>query len=169
MKKLTIMLGLFLFLIACQDKTNHEDAQKPTEPVSESVTAEETQKKGEGLTSEEDEDIPPVYIDETKYTGDELEIVKLMNTRLRYLWEEDEKGYMSLIDPQSPVSGMSRTKVRKVISMSDITIQEQKKLYEGVVEVTELKENDVESSSIMVFWKKKEDGDSAQWIIADID
>ncbi|MFS0870307.1 hypothetical protein AB3N00_10185 [Paenibacillus xylanilyticus] len=167
MKKLTIMLGLFLFLIACQDKSNHEDPQEHAEPVSESVTADETQKNG--LTSEGDEDIPPVYIDETNYTGDELEIVKLMNTRLRYLWEEDEKGYMSLIDPQSPVSGMSRTKVRKVISMSDITIQEQKKLYQGVVEVTELKENDVESSSIMVFWKKKVDGDSAQWIIADID
>lgn len=92
-----------------------------------------------------------------------------MNARLHYIWEEDEKGYMSLIDPQAPVSGMGITKVRKVISMSDITIQEQKKLYQAVVRVTELKENDKEYNSTMVFWKKKEEGDSAQWIIADID
>ncbi|MNP67370.1 hypothetical protein D3C76_1631950 [compost metagenome] len=92
-----------------------------------------------------------------------------MNARLLYIWEEDEKGYMSLIDPQAPVSGMGRTKVRKAISMSDITIQEQKKLYQAVVRVTELKENDKEYNSTMVFWKKKEEGDSAQWIIADID
>ncbi|MMZ71381.1 hypothetical protein D1872_347430 [compost metagenome] len=53
--------------------------------------------------------------------------------------------------------------------MSDITIQEQKKLYQAVVMVTELKENDEEYSSTMVFWKKKEEGDSARWVIADID
>lgn len=53
--------------------------------------------------------------------------------------------------------------------MSDITIQEQRKLYQAVVMINELNENDEEYSNTMVFWKKKEDGDSAQWIIADID
>ncbi|WP_339272668.1 hypothetical protein MKY59_17340 [Paenibacillus sp. FSL W8-0426] len=170
MKKLTAMLGLFALLIACQDKTTREEVQKPTIPVTESVTEEENKQKDEEITTaKEAEDIPPVYLDETKYTGDELEIVKLMNARLRYIWEEDEKGYMSLIDPQAPISGMGKLKVRKVTSMSDITIQEQKKLYQAVVMVTELKENDEEYSNIMVFWKKKEEGDSARWVIADID
>lgn len=153
MRKLMIVSLLFLLLVACQNKGNTEDAQQ-----------------GEEIpTSQEKEDIPPVYLDETNYTGDELEIVKLMNARMRYLYERDEKGYMSLIDPESPVSGMAGSKVRKIISMDEIIIQEQKKLYQGVVTITELRENDEEASHIMVFWKKKEDGDSAQWVIADID
>lgn len=167
MKKFTVLSLLFLFLIACQDKTTNEAFQKPTIPVTESVT-------DEAEAPKEDKGIPPVYLDETNYTGDELEIVQLMNSRMRYMWEEDEKGYMSLFDPQSPVSGMpvssfSGFKVRKIISMSEITIREQKKLYEALVMVTELRENEEEASSSMVFRKKKSDGDAAKWIFADID
>ncbi|MFE6078191.1 hypothetical protein ACFVQB_27420 [Paenibacillus sp. NPDC057886] len=175
MKKLTALSVLFLFLIACQEKTTHEAVQKPTIPVTESVTEETIEQKDhEAEAPKEEKGIPPVYLDETNYTGDELEIVKLMNSRMRYLWEGDEQGYMSLIDPQSPVSGMSGSglsgfKVRKIISMSDINILEQKKLYEALVMVTELRENEEEVSSSMVFWKKKADGDAAKWIFADID
>ncbi|PWW40794.1 MULTISPECIES: hypothetical protein [Paenibacillus] len=170
MKKLTVLSLLFLFLIACQDKTTHEAVQKPTIPVTESVTDEVIeQKDDEAEALNKDKGIPPVYLDETKYTGDELEIVKLMNVRMRYIWEEDEEGYMSLFDPQSPVSGMPVSKVRKVISMSKIKIREQKKLYEALVMVTELRENGEEFGPSMVFWKKKADGDAAKWIFADID
>ncbi|MFS0857535.1 hypothetical protein [Paenibacillus taichungensis] len=170
MKKLTALSLLFLFLIACQDKTTHEVVQKPTIPVTESVTDDLIeQKDDESEAPKEDKGIPPVYLDETKYTGDELEIVKLMNVRMRYIWEEDEEGYMSLFDPQSPVSGMPVSKVRKVISMSKIKIREQKKLYEALVMVTELRENGEEFGPSMVFWKKKADGDAAKWIFADID
>ncbi|CAM2977367.1 hypothetical protein MHB84_04760 [Paenibacillus sp. FSL F4-0087] len=170
MKKLTVLSLLFLFLIACQDKTTHEAVQKPTIPVTESVTDEAIeQKDDEAEAPKEDKGIPPVYLDETKYTGDELEIVKLMNVRMRYIWEEDEEGYMSLFDPQSPVSGIPVSKVRKVISMSKIKIREQKKLYEALVMVTELRENGEEFGPSMVFWKKKADGDAAKWIFADID
>ncbi|QOS77693.1 hypothetical protein JNUCC31_23455 [Paenibacillus sp. JNUCC31] len=170
MKKLTALSVLFLFLMACQDKTTNEAMQKPTIPVTESVTEETIKDKDdEAAAPKEDKGTPPVYLDETNYTGDELEIVKLMNVRMRYIWEEDEKGYMSLFDPQSPVSGMPASKVRKVISMSKIKIREQKKLYEALVMVTELRENEEEASSSMVFWKKKADGDAAKWIFADID
>jgi hypothetical protein len=162
MKKFTVLSLLFLFLIACQDKTTNEAFQKPTIPVTESVT-------DEAEAPKEDKGIPPVYLDETNYTGDELEIVQLMNSRMRYMWEEDEKGYMSLFDPQSPVSGMPVSKVRKVISMSKIKIREQKKLYEALVMVTELRANGEEFGPSMVFWKKKADGDAAKWIFADID
>lgn len=170
MKKLTVLSLLFLFLIACQDKTTHEAVQKPTIPVTESVTdAAIEQKDDEAEAPKKDKGIPPIYLDETKYTGDELEIVKLMNVRMRYIWEADEEGYMSLFDPQSPVSGMPVSKVRKVISMSKIKIREQKKLYEALVMVTELRENGEEFGPSMVFWKKKADGDAAKWIFADID
>ncbi|MGC5770836.1 hypothetical protein [Paenibacillus pabuli] len=170
MKKLILCSLLFLCLIACQDKTTHDAMQEPTNPVTESVTEEVIkQKDDEAAAPKEDKGTPPVYLDETKYTGDELEIVQLMNSRMRYIWEEDEKGYMSLFDPQSPVSGMPVSKVRKVISMSKIKIREQKKLYEALVMVTELRENGEEFGPSMVFWKKKADGDAAKWIFADID
>ncbi|WP_315795023.1 hypothetical protein [Paenibacillus sp. BIC5C1] len=169
MKKLIVMSLLFLFLIAFQDKTTHEAVQKPTISVTESVTDEAIEQKDDEEATKKDKGTPPVYLDETKYTGDELEIVKLMNVRMRYIWEEDEKGYMSLFDPQSPVSGMPISKVRKVISMSKIKIREQKKLYEALVMVTELRENGEEFGPSMVFWKKKADGDAAKWIFADID
>lgn len=168
-KKLIVLSLLFLFLGACQNKTNNEGVQQPIDPAPESVVEKETQKDEEGTTPKEDEDIPPVYLDETNYSGDELEIVKLLNARMRYLYERDEKGYMNLFDPRAPISGMGRYEVRKITSMSDITIQEQRKLYQGVVTITELRENDEEYNNTMVFWKKKADGDSAQWIFADID
>lgn len=81
MKKLTVVSLLLLLLVACQNQEHTEDAQLDEERS----------------TSQENEDIPPEYLDETNYTGDKLEIVKLMNTRLRYLYEEDEKRYMNLL------------------------------------------------------------------------
>ncbi|MGN7350385.1 hypothetical protein ACTHPJ_03640 [Paenibacillus amylolyticus] len=169
MKKLTVLSLLLLLLAACQNKGNTQDAQQSIDSPSQSVTEKETQQNEEISTLQEKEDIPPEYLDETNYTGDQLEIVKLMNARMRYLYESDEKGYKNLFDPQSPISGMGRYKIRKITSISDIIIQEQKKLFQVAVTITELRENDKEYINTMVFWKKKEDGDSAQWVIADID
>ncbi|WP_342572318.1 hypothetical protein MKY85_08120 [Paenibacillus sp. FSL R5-0749] len=169
MKKLTVVPFLFLLLVACQNQANTEDAQQTIDSSTLNVTEKETQQNEEISTSQEKEDTPPEYLDETNYNGDQLEIVKLMNARMRYLYEKDEAAYMSLIDPESPILGMGRYKIRKVTSMSDITIQEQSNLYQAVVMVNELNENDEEYSNTMVFWKKKEDGDSAKWVIADID
>ncbi|WP_339183263.1 hypothetical protein [Paenibacillus sp. FSL R5-0701] len=169
MKKLTVVSLLLLLLVACQNNGNTEDAQQLIDSSPQNVTEKETQQEGEIPTSQEKEDIPPEYLDETNYTGEKLEIVKLMNARMRYLYEKDEKEYMNLFDPKSPISGMGRYKVRKITSISDIIIQEQKKLYQGAVTITELRENDKEYINTMVFWKKKADGDNAQWVIADID
>ncbi|MGN7411666.1 hypothetical protein [Paenibacillus sp. SAF-068] len=169
MKKLTVVSLVFLLLVACQNQENTDDAQQTIDSSPLNVTDKEAQQNEEISTSQEKEDIPPEYLDETNYTGDQLEIVKLMNARVRYLYESDEKGYKDLFDPQSPISGMGRYKIREITSISDIIIQEQKKLFQVAVTITELRENDKEYINTMVFWKKKEDGDSAKWVIADID
>lgn len=169
MKKLTVVSLVFLLLLACQNQGNTDDAQQTIDSSPLNVTEKETQQDEEISTSQEKEDTPPEYLDETNYTRDQLEIVKLMNARVRYLYESDEKGYKDLFDPQSPISGMGRYKIRKITSISDIIIQEQKKLFQVAVTITELRENDKEYINTMVFWKKKEDGDNAQWVIADID
>ncbi|MGQ8871213.1 hypothetical protein [Paenibacillus sp. TSA_86.1] len=165
--KLACIIGMMLLVTACQNQTEPNNAQKPAVEVN---TNDESVGQGElNVSSPQDEVVPPEYLDESKYSGDKLEIVKLMNARMRYLYEQDEKGYMSLFAPESPFSGMPNQTVRKITSMGDITITEQKKLYQGVVIITELREGDIEDSPIMVFWKKKADGDAAKWIIADID
>lgn len=168
-RKYALILSVMLLLVtACQSKTKPEDTQQPE--VSVSTNDELTVDEDESVVSTpQDEVAPPEYVDESKYSGDELEIVKLMNTHMRYLYEQDEKGYMSLFAPESPISGMPNYTFRKITSMGDITITEQKKLYVGVVMITEVDEDDIESSSTMVFWKWKADGDAAKWIIADID
>ncbi|WP_427051023.1 hypothetical protein [Paenibacillus sp. TC-CSREp1] len=109
-------------------------------------------------------------MDESKYSGDELEIVKLMNARMRYLCEQDEEGYMGLFTAEAPVTGKPGYKVRHIISMDEITITEQKNIYQATVKVTELRQGDeMEYNQMMVFRKKKADGNTAQWMIADID
>ncbi|MDQ0657767.1 hypothetical protein [Paenibacillus sp. W2I17] len=105
MKKLTVVSLLLLLLVACQKQENTEDAQQSIDSLAQSVTEKGAQQDEEISTSQEKEDIPPEYLDETNYTGDELEIVKLMNARMRYLYEEDEKRYMNLFDPKSTISG----------------------------------------------------------------
>nr|WP_154958332.1 hypothetical protein [Paenibacillus xylanexedens] len=167
-RRLALILGVMLLLVtACQSKTEPEDTQQPEVSVStnEELTVDEDES---AVSTPQDEVVPPEYVDESKYSGDELEIVKLMNTRMRYLYEQDEKRYMSLFAPESPISGMPNYIFSKITSMGDITITEQKKLYQGFVIITELIEG-VESSSTMVFWKWKADGEHAKWIIADID
>lgn len=97
MRKLTVLSLLLLLLAACQNKGNTQDAQQSIDSPSQSVTEKETQQNEEISTLQEKEGIPPEYLDETNYTGDQLEIVKLMNARMRYLYEEDEKRYMNLL------------------------------------------------------------------------
>lgn len=169
-QRLAFILGMILLVTACQNKEAPEDIQKTAAPSSvnhEEVTGNES---AASPLQSQDEDAPPEYNNERIYAGDELEIVKQMNARMRYLYEQDEAGYMSLFAPEAPVTGMPEYKVRKIISMSDITITEQKKIYQATVRVAELKEgDDSEYNSMMVFRKKKTDGDAVQWFIADID
>jgi hypothetical protein len=159
---------MLLLVTACQSKSEPEDTQKPdvSGSMNDEVFVDEDESK---VTSPQEEVVPPEYVDESKYSGDELEMVKLMNARMRYVYEQDEKGYMSLFAPEAPISGMPNYTFSKITSMGDITITEQKKIYQGVVIITELQDDDIESSSTMVFRKWKADGEHAKWIIADID
>ncbi|MCK6074595.1 hypothetical protein [Paenibacillus silvae] len=162
-------LGIILLIAGgCQNKTGPENTQKSAVSTS---SEHESVEQGEGaVSSAQDEDVPPQYVDESKYSGDELAIVKLMNARMRYLYEQDEEGYMSLFTAEAPFTGKPGYKIRNIFSMSEITITEQRNIYQATVKVTELRQADeMEYNQMMVFWKKKADGDAAQWKIADID
>jgi hypothetical protein len=66
------------------------------------------------LSVTEEEEPEPVYIDESQYEGDELIFVQLINRSVRYINEENEDGYKSLLASNSPINSMPQGKVNKV-------------------------------------------------------
>lgn len=110
----------------------------------------------------------PMYIDEGLYTGDELEMIKLINLRMKYLWEVDENNYMSLFHKDSPINAIPLFKIESTKLRSEISIREQKNVYQAVVSVTELRyDSEDENNPTYVFQKDKKEG--AEWLIRDID
>jgi hypothetical protein len=159
-----ITLGLLLILSACGSKP------ATTEEIS-SATATSTHPPTEAIIS------PPEYIDESKYSGDKLEIVKLINLRVRYLYEENLSEYRKLMWPTSPVNPdpnddsypFPRYKIKKVHFRDDIKITEQNNVFQGVVPLEEQTyddENNIMSFVYVVLKGKKPDD---KWMILDID
>jgi hypothetical protein len=159
-----ITLGLLLILCACGSKPTR------TEEIS-SATATSTHPPTEAIIS------PPEYIDESKYSDDELEIVKLINLHIRYLYEENLSEYRKLIWPTSPINPdpiddsypFPRYKIKKVNFRDDIIITEQNNVFQGVVPVevqTYNDENNIMSFVYVVLKGKKPDD---KWMILDID
>ncbi|ANE47818.1 hypothetical protein SY83_17700 [Paenibacillus swuensis] len=109
----------------------------------------------------------PEYIPESNFTGDQLEIVKLINLRMKYIFEENKDEYVKLTAPNSPVSNPPSYKVKKVKVMEEIHIREQKNIYEASVRTNEVTFNKEEMTYVYVFWKGKQPNDT--WLIMDID
>lgn len=110
----------------------------------------------------------PMYLDEGQYAGDQLELIKLINLRMKYLWEVDETSYMKLFHKESPINGIPLFKIKSTTLRSEITIREHKNVYQAVVSVTELRyDNAEEENPTYVFQKDKTKG--AEWRIRDID
>ncbi|MCG7379088.1 hypothetical protein MH215_18910 [Paenibacillus sp. ACRSA] len=173
MRKVSVLLLVLVVLVltACQ-------VQSTSERVRESSSTPTTNNETEQITSENESSSEvvvepvieePVYLDEANYSGDELEIIQLINARIRYLWEEDEQQYLQLFQEQSGVSSMPSYKIEAVTFTSDLTIKEQRTLYEGLVFLEEIRFGGKKSPSMYVFTKIKGEGDSARWQFAGID
>ncbi|MFC4600771.1 hypothetical protein [Cohnella hongkongensis] len=109
----------------------------------------------------------PEYIEESGYRGDELEIIRLVNQRMQYMYEEDEEKYMALFQPGSPISGLAGHRLKTVKLLDEIRIQEQKNWFVAVVHAEDVVTTGESFSNHYVFVKAKT-GDSG-WKIADID
>ncbi|MGR6542682.1 hypothetical protein [Paenibacillus tundrae] len=173
MRKVSVLLLVLVVLVltACQD-------QSTSERVRESSSTRATNNETEQIASENESSSEvvvepvveePVYLDETNYSGDELEIIQLINARIRYLWEEDEQQYLQLFQENSSISSMPSYKIKTAKLSGDLTIREQRTLYEGVIFLEEVRDDTRESRSMYVFTKIKDEGDSARWKFADID
>jgi len=107
------------------------------------------------------------FISEDKYEGDELDIVRLINQRIKYVQEGNESKYMELFYEESPINGLPRYKLQKVKLTSDIEICEQRRFYIAVVQAEDIMETGEMFNSQYVFLKPKETDEG--WQIADID
>jgi hypothetical protein len=120
---------------------------------------------------------PPEYIDENKYSGEKLEIVKLINQYIRYLYEENLSEYKKLMWPTSPINPdpnddsyhFPRYKIKKVHFRDDIKITEQNNVFQGVVPLEEQTYDEEYNimNNVYVFLRGKKLED--KWMILDID
>ncbi|WP_336785871.1 hypothetical protein [Paenibacillus sp. MMO-177] len=56
-----------------------------------------------------------VHLDESNYTGEELELVKVINTSTRYLNARDEKNYLALTSKDSLITQLNPKLITKMI------------------------------------------------------
>lgn len=113
-------------------------------------------------------------MDESKYSGDELEIIKLINLEMKYLYEEDTQGYISLMQPDGnlyPVDAstfrLPEMKIQHVELQKGPAIKEQKAIFEARVDLVEYRYDQAEINAMYVFRKGKQEGDP--WKIFMID
>jgi len=98
--KMIYMLCFAAILVGCSigkdesEKLPLETSLEPTGIVTSITNAEETNTPTPAATTN---NLAPQYIDESKYEGDELGIVKTLNNMVKAVYEKDTNAYNSLI------------------------------------------------------------------------
>jgi len=158
---LVVMMGSLVIGAACQPvNKSGVGVNQPTQDIVE-VTSSPTidVSPAETLTptpvatpepSVSTKPLNPSYLEEDGYEGDELAIVQIINARVKYLWEGNEEEYMKLILENSPLTGFPAYQIEKVELRSDISIQEQKYVFQAVVGSVEYRDNGEEYNNVYV-------------------
>lgn len=147
---LTILLLSMLLLAGCGQSNTNGNSERST-------NSDITNKEQNDVANEQQ-----VYIDESSYEGEELELVKVLNKSIKYRNERNENEFMALIsnEPDTPIKQMNLKKViniqiDRIGDISDTT---------GVIQALITTENAPQSSTMYVFHKI-----NGQWKIYDID
>lgn len=109
----------------------------------------------------------PEYINENIYSGNELDIIRLINQRMKYTFEENESEYMKLFHATSPINGLPKYKLKTVKLLDEINIQEQKYSFVALVKAEDIVISGEAFNYNYVFIKAKNSND--EWKIGDID
>jgi len=146
----SMVISIIIFLSACgQEETNKNSDSSGQNITSETETNTVTEKK-------------EVYVDESKYTGDELALVNVLNQSIKFRNEGNETEYMALIsdEPDTPINQMNTKKIEdiQVDHIGDIS----EKM--GTIQATITTEGVSPGSTIYVFHKVNN-----VWKIYDID
>ncbi|PYY30952.1 hypothetical protein [Paenibacillus illinoisensis] len=152
MALLASSFGLTVLLTACGSDT----AEVPDSVQSTDIESKQTEVKNQ--VKEEQQ----VFVDESKYEGEEQELVKLLNLLTKYRNEGDEAAYMALIsdEPNTPINQMNPKKLVAVqIDSIDGVTETQ-----GTITATVTLEGASPGSTMYVFHKM-----NSEWKIYDID
>ncbi|MEF3351931.1 hypothetical protein PV403_01965 [Paenibacillus sp. GYB006] len=162
MVKYLLFLGMIILLVECGN-TFYKSITQPKVQAEEPFVQDPLETESKHLTS-----LSPQYLDESKYTGDELEIVRLINQRAQFLREGNEEEYLTLFTEDRPVSQIPNYQIQELVIEDKIAVQEQKQIYQAACRIREIHIDKAESSRGYVFKKDKQDAQAA-WKIADID
>lgn len=163
MMKVTIIFSIIIFLVTCQGKSNPIDSFFSGEPVETTIT-----QPINSVQELMDDQTIPSYIEEDIFLDEQLEIVKKINSRVQYLWEDNKDEYMKLINENSPLQSYPSYKIEKIELRNDISIIEHNNAFQAIVSVTEKRLDDNEEyNPTYVFTRDKKDG--ADWTFLDID
>ncbi|MGG1637314.1 hypothetical protein [Paenibacillus sp. NRS-1760] len=123
--------------------------------------------------SPNNEVLEPAYLESSAFTEEEKPLIELINLRIKYIHEKKWDDFLNLYTDSSRKSregssGITGFTITSIKVEQPIAIKEQKSLFEAVVQVSEIRNNeDSSGSSVYVFHKSKEKG--AEWRIADVD
>jgi hypothetical protein len=141
---IAVLISLLFSLSACNSRNGDDQYSTPSQEIE-----------------------SPHYLIESEYSGDELDIIKLINQRIKFIFEENESRYMELFHATSPINGMSKYKLKTVKLLTEINIQEQKNSYFALVKAEDILMSGESYSSSYVFLKAK--NTDGGWKIGDID
>lgn len=113
-----------------------------------------------------------VYLEESNYSVEQQPLIHLINLRVKYMHDRDQKSYLALYAESAPIDRTLSADFPYFTIYSneidgEISIQEQKSLFQGVIRVLETRSDGNNGSKTYVFHKGKE-ADS-DWLIADVD
>ncbi|BBI35977.1 hypothetical protein [Cohnella abietis] len=95
------LVCIFMILSGCkssEDLTQSTTEEQSDLPIDHSVSIDKGSSQPENpIPTETTNDQQPQYIDESKYEGDELGIVKTLNNMQKALYEKDVEAYNSLV------------------------------------------------------------------------
>jgi hypothetical protein len=154
LKKIIVLISLLFSLSACNSKNGdhlliNEQGETTTYSTSSQVIE------------------SPEYINESLYSGNELDIIRLINQRIKYTFEENESKYMGLFHATSPINGLLKYKLKTVKLLAEIKIQEQKYSFVALVQAEDIVISGDLFNNNYVFIKAKNNNDG--WKIGDID
>ncbi|MFX3640070.1 MAG: hypothetical protein ACE3L7_15685 [Candidatus Pristimantibacillus sp.] len=105
-----VLICIFMILLGCkssEDLTQSTSEEQSDLPIDHSVSIDKGSSRPENpIPTATTNDQPPQYIDESKYEGDELGIVKSLNNIVKALYEKDIDAYNSFITgDMTPIKG----------------------------------------------------------------
>jgi hypothetical protein len=111
-------------------------------------------------------------LDSSAFMDEEQPLIELINQRITAIHEGDWESFKELHTESKrkeyeDVTDFTGYTITSIQVEGDISIQEQRSLFQAVVQVTDARDGGGESRSTYVFHKGKEEG--AQWRIADVD